>query len=103
MISPYVTHRLPEFWPDPERFDPDRFALDRIQERPRFACVPFAAGPCLCMGRNFAVMEGVFRFASAGSIPVLTQVRAPIRNFPPARDEPPTRYRLEDASSRVAR
>jgi len=63
MISPYVTHRLPEFWPDPERFDPDRFALDRIQERPRFAYVPFAAGPRLCMGRNFALMEGTFVIA----------------------------------------
>jgi cytochrome P450 len=63
MISPYVTHRLPEFWPDPERFDPDRFALGRIQERPRFAYVPFAAGPRLCMGRNFALMEGTFVIA----------------------------------------
>ena len=63
MISPYVTHRLPEFWPDPERFNPDRFALDRIQERPRFAYVPFAAGPRLCMGRNFALMEGTFVIA----------------------------------------
>jgi cytochrome P450 len=56
-LSPYVTHRHPEFWPDPERFDPDRFTLERSAERPRFAWFPFLGGPHQCIGQEFAMME----------------------------------------------
>ena len=56
-ISPYVVHRHPEFWPDAERFDPERFTPDRVAERPRFAYIPFAAGPRLCIGNRFALTE----------------------------------------------
>jgi len=57
VLSPYVTHRLPEFWPNPEGFDPERFRPEQAENRPRFAYFPFAGGPRLCIGNNFALME----------------------------------------------
>jgi cytochrome P450 len=62
-VSPYVLHRNPRYWPDPERFDPDRFAPDRVQQRPRHAYIPFGAGQRMCIGNNFALMEGVLILA----------------------------------------
>ncbi|MFY1693008.1 cytochrome P450 [Plantactinospora sp. WMMB782] len=55
VVAPWVTHRHPEFWPDPERFEPDRF-LGR-QERPRYAYFPFGGGPRSCIGEHFALLE----------------------------------------------
>jgi cytochrome P450 len=57
VTSPYVTHRLPEFWPNPEGFDPERFAAGADAGRPRFAYFPFGGGPRLCIGNNFALVE----------------------------------------------
>ena len=56
-VSPYVTHRHPKYWPNPEGFDPDRFTPERIKERPQHAYIPFGAGPRLCIGNQFALME----------------------------------------------
>jgi cytochrome P450 len=53
----YYLHRHPDFWPDPERFDPLRFTPERIRERPRFAWLPFGGGPRQCIGNNFAMVE----------------------------------------------
>ena len=53
IISPFTLHRHPDFWPNPEGFDPERFA----QEIPRGAFVPFAAGPRQCIGNHFALLE----------------------------------------------
>jgi cytochrome P450 len=58
IMSPYVTHRLPSFWPDPLRFEPRRFAPEAAADRPRFAYIPFGGGPRLCVGDSFALMEG---------------------------------------------
>lgn len=63
-MSPYVTHRLPEFWPDPERFDPDRFTPEKIAARPRYAYFPFLGGPRQCIGNSFALMEGTLILAT---------------------------------------
>jgi cytochrome P450 len=63
-ISPYVTHRLPEFWPDPGRFEPDRFTPDQVAARPRYAYYPFLGGPRQCIGNNFALMEGTLILAT---------------------------------------
>ncbi len=54
-LSPYITQRLPQFWPEPEKFDPDRFVPDAV--RPKFSYFPFGGGPRLCIGQNFALME----------------------------------------------
>jgi cytochrome P450 len=55
VLSPWVTHRHPDFWPEPERFRPDRF-LGR-QERPRYAYFPFGGGPRSCIGEHLAMLE----------------------------------------------
>jgi cytochrome P450 len=63
-ISPYVTHRLAEFWPDPERFEPDRFTPEQVAARPRYAYLPFLGGPRQCIGNTFALMEGTLVLAT---------------------------------------
>jgi cytochrome P450 len=57
ILSPYVTHHLPDLWPQPEKFDPDRFTPARSAGRPRFAWFPFLGGPHQCIGQDFAMME----------------------------------------------
>ena len=56
-ICPYLLHRHPEHWEDPERFDPERFAAADAVERHRFAYVPFAVGPRHCIGEGLAMFE----------------------------------------------
>ena len=56
ILSPWVTHRHPRFWPNPEGFDPERFAAG-ADKRPRYAYFPFGGGPRQCIGNNFALME----------------------------------------------
>ena len=56
-LSPYILHRTEEYWPDPERVDPMRFAEDgdmRKGERPYF---PFSLGPRRCLGEYFSFLE----------------------------------------------
>jgi cytochrome P450 len=55
-LSPYITQRLPELWPEPQKFNPDRF-MPGAAPRPKFAYFPFGGGPRLCIGQNFALME----------------------------------------------
>ena len=57
LLSPYVTHRHPRFWANPEDFDPDRFETSRQGDRPPFAYFPFGGGPRQCIGNSFAMME----------------------------------------------
>jgi cytochrome P450 len=56
-LCPYAAHRHPAFWPTPERFDPARFSPEAAARRDRFAYFPFGAGPRLCIGNQFALME----------------------------------------------
>ena len=56
-VSPWVTHRHPAFWEEPDRFDPERFRPGVERTRPRFAYFPFSGGPRLCIGEQFALME----------------------------------------------
>lgn len=57
LISPFALHRLSEIWPDPERFDPDRFLPEREAARHKLAFMPFGSGPRVCIGNHFAMME----------------------------------------------
>ncbi len=56
-VNTYVTHHDPEIWPDPTRFDPERFAPSATATRARFAYFPFGGGPRQCVGSEFALTE----------------------------------------------
>jgi cytochrome P450 len=56
-LSPFITQRHLDFWPNPEGFDPDRFAPEKTQGWHRFKYWPFGGGPRKCIGNNFAVVE----------------------------------------------
>ncbi len=56
-VSPAVSNRMPECFPDPDRFDPDRYAPGREEDRQLFAWIPFGAGRHRCVGAAFAMMQ----------------------------------------------
>lgn len=89
LISPYLMHRHPAFWTDPERFRPDRFTAENTDQRPRYAYLPFGAGPRFCIGSNLAMIETVFVLAT-----VLRRVT--LRKVPgrPVRPEPMLSLRI---------
>jgi cytochrome P450 len=59
LLAPWATHRRADFWPDPHRFDPDRFDTEVEGARPRYAYFPFAGGLRGCIGEHFAMTEAV--------------------------------------------
>ncbi|KUM68811.1 cytochrome P450 [Streptomyces curacoi] len=81
LVSPWVTQRHPDYWPDPERFDPSRFTPEAEAGRPRYAWFPFGGGPRACIGRHLSMLESVlglavllrefeFEDAEAGEVPL---------------------------------
>jgi cytochrome P450 len=64
LLSQYVTHRDPRFFPNPERFDPTRWTPEAKASRPQYAYFPFGGGPRRCIGEGFAWMEGVLVIAA---------------------------------------
>lgn len=62
-ISPYLVHRHPEFWEDPEHFDPERFSAMHARQRNRFCYLPFALGPRACIGEHLAMVEMIYHAA----------------------------------------
>jgi cytochrome P450 len=63
-MSPYAMHHRPDLWADPYRFDPSRFTMEAEGSRPRMAYFPFSAGPRICIGNHFALMEGQLLLAT---------------------------------------
>lgn len=57
VVSTWVNHRLPEFWDEPEKFDPDRFLPERSASRPTYAYFPFGGGPHSCIGMHLSMLE----------------------------------------------
>lgn len=57
IVSPYVTHRRTDYFPNPQHFDPDRFTVENEKRLPRYAWIPFGAGSRVCIGQHFALME----------------------------------------------
>jgi cytochrome P450 len=57
LFSPYLLHRHPRYWKEPDTFRPERFDAAHESERPRFAYMPFAAGPRHCIGETLALYE----------------------------------------------
>jgi cytochrome P450 len=56
-VSPYVVHHNPRYWPEPERFAPERFDDGAEEGRPRYAYLPFGGGPHVCIGEAFAMAQ----------------------------------------------
>jgi cytochrome P450 len=61
-ITPYFLHRHPDYWPDAEKFDPERFAEQNIKNQHKQAYIPFSAGPRRCIGDFFATVEMQMHF-----------------------------------------
>ena len=57
IMSPYAVHRLASLWRDPEAFCPERFEISNEEQKNKFAFLPFGAGPRICMGMGFALIE----------------------------------------------
>ncbi len=64
MMSQFLMHRDPRWWENPETFDPERWNPDKVAERPKFAYFPFGAGTRICIGEQFAWMEGILLIAA---------------------------------------
>jgi cytochrome P450 len=87
-ICPYLLHRHPAFWSDPETFSPDRFAAADAAERHRFSYIPFAVGPRHCIGEGMAMFEMLvhvsrmsqrFRLTRAGDEPIELEAQINLR------------------------
>lgn len=63
VVSPFTLHRHPKFWPSPESFRPERFDPARPADRPRYAYIPFGAGPRFCVGNHLGMMEATLVIA----------------------------------------
>jgi cytochrome P450 len=87
-ISPYLLHRHPEFWSEPEEFRPERFAGADAEERHKFAYIPFSVGPRHCIGENLALFEMLghvsmmsrrFRLTRASNDPIELEAQINLR------------------------
>ncbi|MBW4508505.1 MAG: cytochrome P450 [Scytonematopsis contorta HA4267-MV1] len=59
----FMIHRHPDFWENPDKFEPDNFLPEKINQRPKFAYFPFGGGQRICIGKNFALMEATIIIA----------------------------------------
>ena len=66
LMSQYIAHRDRRFYPDPERFDPERWRPEVASTRPKFSYFPFGGGTRICIGEQFAWMEGILVLATIG-------------------------------------
>lgn len=66
-VSPWNLHRNPRWFPDPSRFDPERFSDEATRARPTYAYIPFGAGGRRCLGESFAELEGLLILATIAS------------------------------------
>ncbi len=92
LLPLYLLHRHPRYWRDPDTFLPERFAPDHDAERPRFAYMPFAAGPRHCIGETFALYEMLmhlhriarhFRLARVSDQPIELEAQINLRTRHP--------------------
>ncbi|PYI46910.1 MAG: cytochrome P450 [Verrucomicrobia bacterium] len=63
-LSPFVMHRDPRYFPEPERFDPERWTPEAVAARPKFSYFPFGGGSLQCIGEGFGWMQGVLTIAT---------------------------------------
>lgn len=92
LLSPYLLHRHPQYWKEPDAFRPERFDAEHESERPRFAYIPFAAGPRHCIGESLALYEMLmhlykvarhYRLALASDEPITLEAQINLRTRKP--------------------
>ena len=104
IVSQFVTHHNPRYWPDPDRFDPERFMAGMPEDK--FAYFPFGGGNRLCIGERFAWMEGILAIATIARRVRLTPLDAePVIANPSVTFRPSTaiRARVELRDHAMAR
>jgi cytochrome P450 len=97
-VSPFVTQRDPRWWPEPNRFDPERWTSEAVAARPRYAAFPFGAGPRSCIGGAMARMVAVLAIATIARRWTFTRLPGPaprIRPILTLKPEPPLCLRAE--------
>lgn len=108
VMCPYLLHRNPDFWEDPEVFRPERFESGQSTEAIRSCYIPFGDGPHVCIGKHFALMLGrlalarlaqVFRLVPASDEPVSFVTRITIQPRYPLKMRPVRRSTGSDASA----
>lgn len=83
MMPPYLIHRDANLWPDPERFDLDRWGPEGMGPVHRYADIPFGAGTRKCIGSSFAIIEGTLILATiAQRVGLLPHGDAPLELLP---------------------
>lgn len=80
-VSSWVSHRHPDFWDDPETFDPDRFTPDKEKARHRYAWYPFGGGPRSCIGQYFSMLETIVVTAVAVRAYEFRSTPGPVKLF----------------------
>ena len=101
-FSQYVMQRDPEYFPDPLRFDPERFTPEAKAARPRFAYFPFGGGGRQCIGESFAWMEGVLLLATIAQkwrLRLLPDQQIDVQPKITLRPKYPIHMRVEERSS----
>lgn len=76
LMMQYVSHRNPAYFPDPEKFDPERFSPGRRDSIPKYAYFPFGLGPRFCIGEGFAKLEAIILVVMIGRRFDFEQVRS---------------------------
>jgi cytochrome P450 len=97
VLSPHLTHRHRDYWPDGEAFRPDRPELAEIQRLPKGAYLPFGLGPRVCLGRHMALIEatlGLAMFATRFDWALLSDEPVGVSFHGTSRPDRPIRLRV---------
>ncbi|PSN34611.1 hypothetical protein C0J52_20552 [Blattella germanica] len=85
MVPVYGLHHDPQYFPDPERFDPERFTEEEKRKRPHYCYLPFGEGPRICIGMRFALMQtkiGLISVLSNYEVQVSEKTPVPMKYDP---------------------
>ncbi len=89
IVSQYLTHRDPQYWENPNQFDPSRWTPEAENDHTKFAYFPFGGGPRVCMGNHFAMMEAqlvlatILQHATVDLAPNTTIIPEPVITLRP--------------------